>query len=135
MAQALSELDQACANLDVWSQKQYQDSITAHHRVWLTKNRSAVMVWTMAIDEAELLHFFVVPTHQKQGIGYYLLQYALRAAKKAGALHMFLEVRASNDQAIRLYKRCGLVLYGTRKNYYPTQTGEYEDAWLMKKAL
>jgi len=133
-AAKLHRLDKS-SNSDSWSVLQYQDAIATNYQVWFTHNKCAVIVWMKAIDETELLRFFVIPSYQGQGIGYHLLAHILETIKKSGITQMFLEVRISNAKAIRLYQRCGFVICGTRKNYYSTQTGGFENAWLMKKLL
>lgn len=133
-ANKLHELDKS-SNIDSWSVLQYQDAIATNYEVWFTQNYSAVVVWMKAIDETELLRFFVIPSCQGQGIGYHLLMHILEIIKKSGIVRMFLEVRISNERAIKLYQRCGFVVCGMRKNYYSTQIGGLENAWLMKKIL
>ena len=133
-AAKLHQLDKT-SNIDSWSVLQYQDAIATNYQVWFTHNKCAVVVWMKTIDEAELLRFFVIPSYQGQGIGYHLLTHILKTIKQSGIIQMFLEVRISNEKAIQLYQRCGFVICGTRKNYYPTQTGGFENAWLMKKVL
>ena len=51
-------------------------------------------------------------------------------ARRAGAQFFFLEVRASNQAAIRLYEQQGFNEMGRRRNYYPAVNGR-EDAILM----
>jgi ribosomal-protein-alanine N-acetyltransferase len=51
-----------------------------------------------------------------------------RAASDRGSEHMTLEVRASNDPALALYRRFGFEQAGVRKNYYADL---HEDAIIM----
>ena len=46
-----------------------------------------------------------------------------------GAVTLFLEVRASNEDAIRLYEKSGFIKTGVRKNYYENK----EDAILYNR--
>jgi ribosomal-protein-alanine N-acetyltransferase len=57
-----------------------------------------------------------------------LLAYTALQAENEGLRYMILEVRTSNQAAIRLYERLGFVRVGLRRGYY-TDTGE--DAILM----
>jgi ribosomal-protein-alanine N-acetyltransferase len=59
-----------------------------------------------------------------------LLEKALRVAQKQGASLAFLEVRAGNEAAQRLYVRCGFRVTGRRRNYYHAPV---EDALLMTR--
>jgi GNAT superfamily N-acetyltransferase len=49
----------------------------------------------------------IVPGHRGRGLGTCLLYRALRGFRQAGLGHVFLEVTADNEGAIRLYRRLG----------------------------
>lgn len=70
------------------------------------------------IDEAELRNMAVDPAHQRQGVGRRLLAEGLRRLLKDGVTQIFLEVRASNLLAQRLYCSAGFGLSSRRKDYY-----------------
>ena len=70
----------------------------------------------------------VRPEFQRLHLGFELLQRTLVQAKQRGALVAHLEVRANNDAAQGLYRRCGFQIVGRRKRYYRNPT---EDALLM----
>ena len=53
-------------------------------------------------------------------------------SRQVGAEEVGLEVRASSDAAIRLYRRAGFAPYGLRPGYY---TDPWEDGLLMRLAL
>jgi len=78
--------------------------------------------WTIA-GESHLLNIAVHPARRGQGIGRALLSECIRRAARAGASLIFLEVRAGNEAAQRLYRSMGFVFRGVRKRYY-TDTGE-----------
>jgi [ribosomal protein S18]-alanine N-acetyltransferase len=70
------------------------------------------------LDEAELRNIAVNPERQRKGIARALLQEGIRALQSSGARRLFLEVRASNYQALALYASAGFQLLYTRHNYY-----------------
>ena len=78
--------------------------------------------WTIA-GESHLLNIAVHPERRGRGIGGALLAECIRRSARAGASRIFLEVRAGNEGALRLYRRTGFVFRGIRKGYY-TDTGE-----------
>jgi ribosomal-protein-alanine N-acetyltransferase len=84
------------------------------------------------MDEAELRNLAVDPPHQRRGIGKALLEAAANRLLQAGAKRLFLEVRASNEPARRLYHSLGFELRSTRKDYYRDPT---EDALVMERWL
>jgi ribosomal-protein-alanine N-acetyltransferase len=73
-----------------------------------------------------LMNIAVDPVRQRQGIAQAMLE---RMIERAGPEEQYtLEVRTSNDTAIRLYERFGFRSAGTRPRYY-RDTGE--DALIM----
>jgi ribosomal-protein-alanine N-acetyltransferase len=60
----------------------------------------------------------VDPSHRTRGIGTRLMLAVARAGLEAGAEHLTLEVRTTNESAIRLYERFGFQAIGVRRNYY-----------------
>lgn len=60
----------------------------------------------------------VLSAYRRQGIGKLLLTSLIKSAKEQNAFFVSLEVRRSNENAIRLYESCGFLLSGNRKNFY-----------------
>ena len=83
------------------------------------------------VDEVELLNFAIVPELQGRGIGGAALQALLQRFDTDAFVQMFLEVRASNRAARRLYQRAGFNEIGVRPDYYRCAEGGREDAILM----
>ncbi len=79
-------------------------------------------------DEGEVATLAVDAMARGQGLGEKILQALLDFCRACGALKVFLEVRASNNVAQRLYARCGFVEAGLRRRYY----ADGEDAVLMR---
>ncbi|OGR16822.1 MAG: ribosomal-protein-alanine N-acetyltransferase [Deltaproteobacteria bacterium RIFOXYD2_FULL_66_9] len=69
------------------------------------------------------MNIAVHPARRGQGIGRALLAECIRRAARAGASLIFLEVRAGNEAAQRLYRSMGFGFRAIRKGYY-TDTGE-----------
>jgi ribosomal-protein-alanine N-acetyltransferase len=85
------------------------------------------------LDEAELLNIFIAAEQQGRGWGFADRHHG---RPEAARLHrLFLEVRASNQPAIKLYQHCGFQQSGLRKNYYPSANGTREHAILMEAVL
>lgn len=82
-------------------------------------------------DEGEVLTLAIAATARGCGLGRTLLQTLLQQCAARGARQMFLEVRAGNTNAQRLYERCGFAPVGLRRRYY----ADGEDAIVMKKVL
>jgi ribosomal-protein-alanine N-acetyltransferase len=83
-------------------------------------------------DEISLLNIAVHPDHRRRGLGSELLRLVERVGAERGGEQVFLEVRASNQAAITLYRSHGYVQVGIRKGYY---SGDGEDAIVMRRVL
>lgn len=87
--------------------------------------------WTIA-GESHLLNIAVHPARRGRGIGRALLTECIRRAARAGASVIYLEVRAGNDAAQRLYRSMGFEFRGIRKGYY---TDTAEDAVIFDREV
>ncbi|MCP4690047.1 MAG: ribosomal protein S18-alanine N-acetyltransferase [Desulfobacterales bacterium] len=87
--------------------------------------------------ELHILKLAVAQVWRRRGIASWLLEKTIPRALEKGADEAFLEVRASNESAIRLYSKLGFHIVGKRTNYYPGPggSGAREDALIMKKNL
>jgi len=83
-------------------------------------------------DEISLLNFTVKPEYQGQGVGRQALQALLEHFQQQQRFQqLFLEVRVSNQAALRLYHSVGFNEIGMRRNYYRNADGSREDAIIM----
>ena len=89
----------------------------------------------LAADEAEILTLGVGKDSQRHGIGRRLVEALARAAKKAEARRLYLEVAADNIPALVLYKKLGFQEAGRRKAYYQRPGAPSEDALTLALAL
>ncbi len=83
---------------------------------------------TIIIDECHIVNVAITNSARGRGLGSWLVEYALDFAKQRGCNKAFLEVRASNENAIRLYKKFGFAESGISKSHYSLPR---EDALLM----
>jgi ribosomal-protein-alanine N-acetyltransferase len=91
-------------------------------------------VLSVAVGEAHVLNVCVHPDWQGRGLGRRILDRLLRLAREHEADTAFLEVRASNTVAQRLYESAGFNEIGVRRGYYPARVGR-EDAVVYAKTL
>lgn len=91
-------------------------------------------VINVIIDEAHLLNLTVKPESQGRGLGLALLDRLMKRAYELNGRECFLELRASNQSAYRLYERYGFNEVGRRRDYYPAVGGR-EDALVMACTL
>ena len=74
-------------------------------------------VW-QSFEEADITNVAVTLEERRKGVGYLLLERAIEEALYRGITALTLEVRESNQAAIRLYQRFGFLTEGIRPNYY-----------------
>jgi ribosomal-protein-alanine N-acetyltransferase len=82
-------------------------------------------------DEVHLLNVAVHPEHRGQGTGRTLVEFVIGEAHETCAHAIFLEVRAGNVVARRLYRHLGFRDLGLRRGYY----GPGQDAIVMELRL
>jgi ribosomal-protein-alanine N-acetyltransferase len=79
---------------------------------------AAFCAFWLVFDEIHINNVAVLPQFRGQGMGTTLMQHVLLEARRLGAKRATLEVRASNQAALRLYQRLGFSVAATRKHYY-----------------
>jgi ribosomal-protein-alanine N-acetyltransferase len=120
-----------------WTLGNFSDALRSQYQCKVFESTGVMMgyaVMMLAVDEAELLDIAIDKGHQRKGIGRKLLDAILSLARHENMRRMVLEVRASNQAAIALYRASGFEQIGLRRDYYPAANGR-EDAILMGKGL
>ncbi len=80
------------------------------------------------VDAWHVMNVAVSPDHRRRGIANTLLTVLFELTAEDERRGYTLEVRVSNDEAIRLYERLGFRSSGIRRGYY---TDNREDALVM----
>lgn len=78
--------------------------------------------------ELHIANLAVAAHEQGKGVGAWLLDRALERGREAGCLYATLEVRVSNERAIRLYEKRGFRGVAMQHGYY---VDDGEDALVM----
>lgn len=79
--------------------------------------------------EIDIVSLAVTPDRRGEGFGRLLLSSLLDQAASSGVQCVFLEVRAGNEAALRLYRKAGFVETQRRRGFYLEPA---EDAILMR---
>ena len=111
------------------------DSIMLVARIDSTFHEYELAGFIVARTIADELHVNNVAVRHEfrgRGIGSMLLQTSLEEGRKRKARVAQLEVRAGNEAAQKLYRRCGFEVVGRRRSYYREPV---EDALLMSLSL
>ena len=123
-----------------WSEGIFRDCLRAgyHCQVLAVPNGGLIQgygVMSAAVGEAHIFNLCVRPELQGNGLARRILQHLLGVARAEAVKTVFLEVRASNTPALRLYSAAGFCEIGLRAGYYPAPKGRREDAVVMAKEL
>lgn len=120
---------------DAWSYRDIQDLICTEGGMCFTavdgNEVIAYVIGRLIAPEGEIYRIAVKPERRQRGIGYRLLDYALKTSKGKGLERLFLEVRSRNLPALKLYTSYGFKQIGVRKNYYKDPQ---DDAVVMLRA-
>ena len=95
----------------------------------------AFALFSLVLDEAELLTVAVDPTRHRQGLARATLGAAEAALATGGVKTIHLEVAADNVAAISLYQTLDYRITGRRKAYYRRADGDRVDAVTMAKSF
>lgn len=85
--------------------------------------------------EAEILTIAVDEKATRAGLGWRLMQAAMRQARSTGGETIFLEVDDGNMAALALYRKLGFEKAGERPAYYADASGRRSSALVMKRDL
>ena len=80
------------------------------------------------VDAWHVMNVAVDPEHQRRGVATALIEHLFELAAGDERRGYTLEVRVSNEDAIRLYRKLGFEPRGIRRGYY---TDNREDALVM----
>jgi ribosomal-protein-alanine N-acetyltransferase len=95
---------------------EYENQIVGYAGLWVI------------FDEGHITRIAVDPKFRRHGIGRDLAKALMEAGGLSGCMSFTLEVRASNTEALNLYKSLGFEEVGVRPGYYEM---EGEDAVIM----
>jgi ribosomal-protein-alanine N-acetyltransferase len=86
------------------------------------------LVISRYVDAWHVMNVAVAPEHRRRGIARALLENLFEVTSTDERRGYTLEVRVSNEGAIKLYEHLGFVARGVRRGYY---TDNREDALIM----
>ncbi|MEE4161932.1 MAG: ribosomal protein S18-alanine N-acetyltransferase [Woeseiaceae bacterium] len=119
-----------------WSHGVFRDCLLAGYNCLVLVHDERPVgygILSVAAGEAHVLNLCVDPAHRARGYGEQLLDAMLRISRAAGVREIFLEVRPSNETAIRLYRKKGFHQIASRPSYYQATHGREDAAVLVRK--
>lgn len=104
---------------------QYELEENTNARLWVGEIQDGdkleliafAVIWII-LDEAHIGTFAILPQYQQKGFGQQFLALICKRLIDEKIIKIFLEVRASNVNALNLYHKFGFTIDGERKQYY-----------------
>jgi ribosomal-protein-alanine N-acetyltransferase len=132
---AIAALEKECFPYDAWSYQLFANAFAAPaFNGVLAEEEGEIIGYgaiTIAGDSADIENIAVAEPYRHGGVGNKLLRALIGCAEVAGVQNVFLEVRVSNAEAMKLYLKHGFVGVYARPRYYK----DGEDGLVMKKSL
>ena len=129
----VAELEKLCF-ADPWSERSVASELKNPYSMWFVAcegDRVAGYVGSQsAIDEADMMNLAVHPDYRRKGVAQELVTALCDGLTQKGIRCLLLEVRASNENAISVYRKLEFGEVGRRKNYYRNPR---EDALILRK--
>lgn len=131
----LAEID-ASWNPSPWPERIFQGELvnpaSRVRGVFSDAKLVGYLIAHVVLDEAHVVSLGVAVEYQKRGFGTLLLADCIRTCEAEGVSRITLQVRVSNEVALRLYRRFGFCIVGLRKKYY-SDNGEDAVTMLREK--
>ena len=129
----VAALEKLCFR-DPWSENSVASELNNPLSLWLVAvdgERVAGYVGSQTVmEESDMMNVAVHPDYRKQGIATALIVGLVEELRKRGSRCLTLEVRASNETAISVYRKLEFREVGLRRNYYRNPR---EDALILRK--
>jgi len=125
--EAIMELERTTFTTDAWSEHSMRTEIAGEHGYYLVAfepehperlDAYAGLLAPRGAIEGDIQTIAVAPRARRNGLGRSLMLALIGEARKRGAREVFLEVRADNPGAQKLYRDLGFEEIGVRPRYY-----------------
>ena len=126
-------LERACFSMP-WSENAIAGELTNPLSLWVVAVDGETVIGYVGsqsvLGEADMMNIAVSEEYRRQGIAEKLIMHLISCLQSSDVHCITLEVRASNDPAIALYRKLGFNQVGRRPNYYANPK---EDALILRK--
>lgn len=113
-----------------WNEQQFIELLNGGAQGWLIEGHTFILL-RCAADEAEIITLATHPDFRRKGYADKIIAQMIEQLKIISISKLFLEVRADNIAAIKLYKKHGFSQTAIRPNYYAMPDGTRKDAIIM----
>lgn len=134
---AIMAIETATFPADAWSRSSMRSELAGPHGYYLVAAADdgviegyGGLLAAEGAGQGDIQTIAVAEASRGHGLGRRFMRELLAEAERRGADEVFLEVRADNDVAQRLYASLGFERIAVRPHYY--QPGDV-DAWIMRR--
>lgn len=113
----IAKIEQVCF-ADVWTEDMLLQSFDSGCVFVVIEENNQIVGYGGLYMTGDITNIAVLPAFRGKGYGGAIIQYLSNFAKEKNIDSLFLEVRKSNEVAIKLYEKCGFKLINVRKKYY-----------------
>lgn len=118
-----------------WTREDFEASISNPNHIYIVAEEEDEIagycgLWMVA-GEGQINNVAVREDFRKKGVGYGMLSYLLELGREKNQDAFTLEVRASNEPAIRLYEKLGFHSAGIRRGFYEKPREDANIMWLL----
>lgn len=119
-----------------WTKSMFMEELNDYNKFYYVIKYDNINVgyigfWHI-LDEAHITNVCIDPMYRKKGLASILLNEVIKKCINIDIMSITLEVRESNESAIKLYSKFGFKDEGKRKNFYKNPK---EDALIMWKRI
>lgn len=131
----LANLEKECFGRDAWSIAALRGEFGNEFSHFFAKQVDGVIAGYVCVrvmyEECQICNICVAPKYRRLGYASELLKTVAEFSVEEGCERCELEVNVSNEPAVGLYKKCGYIEEGVRKNFYRRSRYATRDAYTM----
>ena len=122
-AEGLSIIDEQCfEGAEKYDKKSFEEELAEDSKHYFVATYDNLVIGYVGLqvlgDDLNLVKIAVLPQYRQLGVGFNLMQMASDFRKQNKLGQYFLEVRQSNQKAIKLYQKFGFKQSNIREKYY-----------------
>lgn len=130
----VSRLEKEIFGADAWTTEDFEETLCCDYAYYVVARENGMIVGSAGLrnmcGDADITNVLVRSDCRRRGIAVRMLSELMDRGALIGARNFTLEVRKSNEPAIRLYEKLGFVSEGIRPAFYERPR---EDAVIMWK--
>ena len=125
---AIVRIEGECFMNEAWTREMIESDFFKRSIYIVTRNELGVPIaYLSMLDleiEGEILRVAVKKQYRRKGVAKRMIRFLIEHLKANGYQQLYLEVKSTNEEAIKLYEHLGFMKFNERKHYY----GSGEDA-------